>query len=146
MAPDCLAVPHLPAPYHSLFFFWLAGCNRSLGYRQSRLKRRKETEGPKHQSRSKSSALPLRPERLHSFCVKELGMRHHITLVDYVAWRCLALASFGRYGSLLHLGRVLSLGQEHSERTLRPPSVVSRSSHQDQWWLSCACAPHFLAR
>ena len=58
------------------FFFLLAGCNRSLGYRQSRLKRRKETEGPKHQSRSKSSALPLRPERLHSFCVKELGMRH----------------------------------------------------------------------
>ena len=59
-----------------LVFFLLAGCNRSLGYRQSRLKRRKETEGPKHQSRSKSSALPLRPERLHSFCVKELGMRH----------------------------------------------------------------------
>ena len=58
------------------FFFLLAGCNRSLGYRQSRLKRRKETEGPKHQSRSKSSALPLRPERLHSFCVKEPGMRH----------------------------------------------------------------------
>ena len=57
-------------------FFLLAGCNRSLGYRQSRLKRRKETEGPKHQSRSKSSALPLRPERLHSFCVKELGMKH----------------------------------------------------------------------
>ena len=56
--------------------FLLAGCNRSLGYRQSRLKRRKETEGPKHQSRSKSSALPLRPERLHSFCLKELGMRH----------------------------------------------------------------------
>ena len=64
----------LPCPKR--FFFWLAGCNRSLGYRQSRLKRRKETEGPKHQSRSKSSALPLRPERLHSFCVKELGMRH----------------------------------------------------------------------
>ena len=57
-------------------FFLLAGCNRSLGYRQSRLKRRKETEGPKYQSRSKSNALPLRPERLHSFCVKELGMRH----------------------------------------------------------------------
>ena len=62
--------------FASARFFLLAGCNRSLGYRQSRLKRRKETEGPKHQSRSKSSALPLRPERLHSFCVKELGMRH----------------------------------------------------------------------
>ena len=80
--PECLVfffarrlqqISRIPAVF---FFVLLAGCNRSLGYRQSRLKRRKETEGPKHQSRSKSSALPLRPERLHSFCVKELGMRH----------------------------------------------------------------------
>ena len=38
-------------------FFFLAGCNRSLGYRQSRLKRRKILGTPRHKPRSKSSAL-----------------------------------------------------------------------------------------
>ena len=82
VALDCLAVPHLPAPYH---FGGLRG-----------------------------------------LAVPRFGIFH------------------GRYGSLLHLWRVLSPGQEIL-RGLWDARRCFNSSHQDQWWLSCACALHFLA-
>ena len=78
---------------------------------------------------------------------------YHVTMMDYVAWRCLASTSLVvvmvSYYVLAECFQLYKTIWADSERTLRPLSGPA-SFHCGSFsprpgWLSCACALHFLA-
>ena len=67
-------------------FFFLAGCSRSLGYRQSRFKRRKDTRRTKTQVKGHPSGLAAVP-RLMALCSAEV-LRWPVEWRARLAKRC----------------------------------------------------------